>query len=837
MNNKNERQSNILYFIFIFVFVSLFAFSFETIDVCAIENTDSDIGKTAVVNTGGSNLNVRSAKTTNYSSNIVIKLQDGTRVKILSEKESAEGLDWYYIDCGSTRGYAAASYLDIQTENYANNIDTTPIYSTTEAEKIIWIYLKSKGLNDYVIAGIMGNLYAESNLNPKNLQGSYEKLLGFTDHSYTQAVDNGTYKNFINDSAGYGLAQWTDSTRKGKLFNSIKSKGKSIGDIYAQLDFLWNELIGYKSVMSVIDSATSVKEVSDIFMVKFERPYDQSDAAKIKRASYGQKYYDKYAKKGQWIKENNKWYYLKDGAYVKGIQCIESDLFIFDESGAMYENRWLEFNNKWYYLKPGGYMARNEWKNSYYLKDNGICAKSEWIYDKNYNSWFYINDDMKYMQKKWFLYKDSKWYYLKPGGYMARNEWVDSYYLKSDGACARTEWIYDKKYNSWFYINDDMKYMQKKWFLYKDCKWYYLKPGGYMARNEWVDSYYLNSDGIMQTGWQYINNKWYYFDSKGAMETGWIRLKGTWYYLNSEGIMQTGWQYINNKWYYFDSKGAMETGWIRLKGTWYYLNSDGIMQTGFIEVNGVKYYLKSDGALKVEGESLNNNLKKSKGIDVSYHNGVIDWKKVKQSGVEFAIIKVGGRGYGTGKLYDDSQFEANIKGALAAGVKVGVYFYTAAMNEKEAVEEANYTIQKIKGYNITLPVAYDSENYYINDARDKNITKEQRTNNTIAFLETIRKAGYMPMVYSNKDSFNDEKYFDTSRLVDKYLIWFAQYYKASDGKPYSSFDQYLDENRTHNYTYEGKTGPIHMVQFTSSGSISGINTAVDMIISYINFNA
>lgn len=163
-------------------------------------------------------------------------------------------------------------------------------------EEKIWNYLKGAGLNDYGIAGLMGNLYAESGLVPNNLQNTYEKSLGYTDEEYTVAVDKGTYGNFIKDAAGFGLAQWTYWSRKQGLLNFAKAAGKSIGDLEMQLDFLMKEMQeGYKAVLSVLKCATSVREASDAVLLKFERPADQSVSAQTRRASYGQKYYDKYA--------------------------------------------------------------------------------------------------------------------------------------------------------------------------------------------------------------------------------------------------------------------------------------------------------------------------------------------------------------------------------------------------------------------------------------------------------------------------------------------------------------------------------------------------------------
>lgn len=165
-------------------------------------------------------------------------------------------------------------------------------------EERIWNYLKAQGLNDCGTAGLMGNLYAESGLRPDNLQNAYEKKLGFTDATYTAAVDDGTYTNFVKDSAGYGLAQWTFWSRKQGLLEFARAMKRSIGDLEMQLGFLMKELAAsYGSVLSVLKTAKTVKAASDSVLVNFERPADQSDAAKTKRAGHGQTYYDKYAKK------------------------------------------------------------------------------------------------------------------------------------------------------------------------------------------------------------------------------------------------------------------------------------------------------------------------------------------------------------------------------------------------------------------------------------------------------------------------------------------------------------------------------------------------------------
>ena len=164
-------------------------------------------------------------------------------------------------------------------------------------EERIWNYLTAAGMTACGAAGLMGNLYAESGLIPTNLQNTYEKKLGYTDAAYTAAVDSGAYDNFAKDSAGYGLAQWTYHTRKAALLAFAKAAGKSVGDLETQLAFLVKELReSFKLVHYVLVTATDVKTASNVVLLQFEKPADQSAAAKERRAGYGQIYYNRYAK-------------------------------------------------------------------------------------------------------------------------------------------------------------------------------------------------------------------------------------------------------------------------------------------------------------------------------------------------------------------------------------------------------------------------------------------------------------------------------------------------------------------------------------------------------------
>jgi uncharacterized protein YgiM (DUF1202 family) len=227
----------------------------------------------------------------------------------------------------------------------------------TNAEKI-WNFLIKNYENPYGVAGLMGNLYAESGLNPKNLQNTYEKKLGMTDEEYTSAVDAGTYANFAKDSAGYGLAQWTYSARKLNLLTYVKNKKVSIGDLEAQLEFLVKELAGYTAVIKAIKEAKSVKEASDVILTKYERPADQSESTKNKRASYGQKYYDQFAKKEEKQMADYSKYINSTGThYISNSGSDERGKY---HSGSAGDQTGKEWQLRSWYNRPWTHVFRYE---------------------------------------------------------------------------------------------------------------------------------------------------------------------------------------------------------------------------------------------------------------------------------------------------------------------------------------------------------------------------------------------------------------------------------------------------------------------------------------------
>lgn len=213
--------------------------------------------------------------------------------------------------------------------------------------------------------------------------------------------------------------------------------------------------------------------------------------------------------------------------------------------------------------------------------------------------------------------------------------------------------------------------------------------------------------------------------------------------------------------------------------------------------NGELQYMKNDKVIS------------HKGIDVSKYQGDIDWEKVAADGVEFAMIRVGYRGYGTGAMVLDEMAAKNLEGATKAGIKVGVYFFSQAVSEKEAKEEAEFVMNCIKDYKITYPVVFDTEEVLNDEARTERLSVDELTQITVAFCDEISKGGYTPAIYAN-------------------LRWFALSLDMSKLSDYDKWYAYYDKEIYFPYK-------IDMWQYTENGSVDGIVGNVDMNISFKDY--
>lgn len=211
-------------------------------------------------------------------------------------------------------------------------------------------------------------------------------------------------------------------------------------------------------------------------------------------------------------------------------------------------------------------------------------------------------------------------------------------------------------------------------------------------------------------------------------------------------------------------------------GRYNFFNIDSTLKASEIDKSKLIYPVKNEETGKYEGEALydDGNVKAKKVIDVSKFQGDIDWQRVKDDGVEAAYIRLGYRGYSSGEIVVDEKYEDNISACNEFGIDCGVYFFTEAVNEEEAREEADFCIENLGEYSTALPIAIDvEESANLSKSRTKDLSMEQRTLNVIAFCERIREKGYEPIIYGNLKSLMIM--MDISSLED-YDKWFAYYH-------------------------------------------------------------
>ena len=332
---------------------------------------------------------------------------------------------------------------------------------------------------------------------------------------------------------------------------------------------------------------------------------------------------------------NGKTYYLQSsGAMKTGWQKLSNTWYYFDGSGAMVSNGWRWINNKCYYFYQNGKMAADTWIGEYYVDADGAWVKGKqkekdkWI--ESSGRWWYRHADGSYTRSGW-EYIGSKWYYFDQNGWMV------------------TGW--QKVKESWYYMESNGAMVSNGWKWIKS-KCYYFDKNGKMAADTWIGEYYVNADGAWVKGkekdkwiqssgrwwyrhsdgtytksdWEYIGDKWYYFDKSGWMVTGWQKVSGSWYYLDSNGArVADGWRWINSKCYYFDKNGKMaadtwiedsyvdadgawvkdkkkepenvtKTGWVQYSGHWMYYNTDGsYVKSNWKSVNSIWYYFDQNG--------------------------------------------------------------------------------------------------------------------------------------------------------------------------------------------------------------------------------------------------
>ena len=444
---------------------------------------------------------------------------------------------------------------------------------------------------------------------------------------------------------------------------------------------------------------------------------------------------------------------------------------------------WLHDSNGWYFYNAGGEKQKGFCyinNNKYCFEENDGLMKTSWQYIDNVYYYFGgINDGAA---KIGWQVINGKWYYFNDSGIMQTG-------MKRVG-------------NGLFYFGGERDGSMKTGWEYLDNQYYYFGKA---------------NDGVMKIGWQIIDGSWYYFDGTGVMQSGLKRVGNGLFYFGGarDGAMKTGWQNLDGDWYYFNDSGAAVKGWLQLNSMWYYFNPDyKMVKDTIITIDGRKFAFDPWGGMLKGNFNINGNpyftnaygaiITRLNGIDVSNWQGNIDWTRIANSEIDFAIIKAGYRGKMNGNLAKDSKFDQNITGALAAGLSVGAYIFSEAMNYSEGAEEARYLVSLVKNYNIQLPLVIDTENQ---GGRSSNISVRDRTEAIRGFCETIESQGYTPMIYASTSWLNNKL---NMKVLSKWKVWVAQHYSK--------------------VTYSGK---YDIWQYTSKGRVDGVNGDVDMNYMYV----
>ena len=498
--------------------------------------------------------------------NSSIDFSDKLSKKVLEANRSI--YDWHYVkginDVAREYGLPTSSKKDEVSEYggqyYENYFAVSGVSSEmTKAKMKQWIYYS---IVDFLFEGTEF-LHAQS-IAGVNYGTTYQnEYLGVSLHYLKDGLGISYIKVSNEDLSKATKSVFNTSspsnTTEGNRQATLAKKSKELQDEKGKYEKLQTAYNDYNKIVKEIDSLKSEEEKEKQEKAKKDKEKQNTSPAKPSKPSQNQ---DKNkpnkpsqkqdtnkpskpsqnqskpsSSKNGWVKENGSWYYylngkpvsnqFQDSYYLKSDGKMAEKEWVYDsyygswffikEDGSYANNEWMKLGGSWFYFKRGGYMAVNTWQGSYYLKSNGVMAESEWIYDSNYKSWFFIKEGGSYANSEWMKLGGS-WFYFKRGGYMAVNTWIGSNYLKSDGKMAEKEWVYDKYYNSWFFIKEDGSYANNEW-MKLGGSWFYFKRGGYMAVNTWQGLYYLKSNGSMAVNeWIYDSNykAWYYLKSDGS---------------------------------------------------------------------------------------------------------------------------------------------------------------------------------------------------------------------------------------------------------------------------------------------------------------------------------
>ena len=568
---------------------------------------------------------------------------------------------------------------------------------------------------------------------------------------------------------------------------------------------------------------------------------------------YGTKYYVEngvlnWDYTGLALLGSDEWYYAENGEVKNdytGLTYFCGRWFYVEKSALNWDYTGLtNYYGTWYYVENSilnwNFTGLTDYYGTKYYVENGVLnwnytglallGSDEWYYAENGE----VKNDytgLTYFCGRWFYVEKSalNWDFTGLTDYYGTKYYVENSILNWDytgmALFGSDKWYYAENgtvkndYTGLVHFGDRWLYVEKSAFN-RDYTgltnyygtWYYVENSilnwNYTGLTKYYDTWYYVENGVLNWNFSgavlygktlyYVNGGRITWDYNGTADYNGIK------YIFVGSIAQNGIyksKYTDYNLVYADGK----TGWYDYGDNTYYIGSDGRPLCGNQYIDGKRYFFNANGAKA----SLF-------GADFSKHQGTIDWASVKQSGVEFVILRAAVRGYGSsGNLMTDSQIAANIEGALSQNIDVGIYVFSQAVTTEEAVEEAERALDIIKGYDIKLPIYFDSEYSGAPNrtGRADGLTKAERTSLAIAFCETVRNAGYKPGVYASKSFFYNNLGYAAFQSRG-YEIWLAHYISSVTDFKY----------------------PYNIWQYTSKGSIGGVKSEyADLDIAYYDY--
>ncbi len=534
-----------------------------------------------------------------------------------------------------------------------------------------------------------------------------------------------------------------------------------------------------------------------------------------------------YALKTGWQHtEEGYWYQNSNGEVVKGLQKIDNNTYYFNENGIM-QKGFVQLNDKLYFFSRVNGALKTGWQNAsegyWYQNNDGEVVKGLQKID---NNTYYFDENG--IRKSGFIPLNDKLYFFSRVNGALKTGWQNAsegyWYQNSNGEVVKGLQKID---NNTYYFNEN-GIMQKGFVQLNDKLYFFSRVNGAL-KTGWQNAsegyWYQNNDGEVVKGLQKIDNNTYYFDENGIRRNGFITIDGKIYFFSKvTNTLKTGWQHTSSDTYWYqDENGVLVTGPQNIGGRDYKFSEETGLLEGFKKENNKLYYYDPDGTLNKGVQYMADQffkfdantgafekiVRQIRVIDISTHNGVIDWNKVKASHqVDGVILRLG-----YGQNFMDSRFLYN-KGELERlGIPYSVYLFSYAENKTEAQKEADFVVRTIQNEAVRIAssifaVYYDLEDWEIHSTGENSYGISQDTYGEMitTFVSTIENnLGVRGRVYASKN------YIETRfpAYARDYATWVAQW----------------NDTITYKGNYEGW-------QYSSTGSVPGINGNVDMNIFY-----